>query len=174
MERTVPSATSEEIQLYRTTLYSLLRSTTEIQIRTLEEAHAGMNSLLHPDARSWTPDLSAFIYSSLRLPDCMPQVRSVVLGQSEEVFARFGYAKVESLVLRLGPRPPPALLLRRLEYPGLLHRLSLRHRRHPPVADRLPNRVEQDAPAALQLACGITLQRGGKGPPGVFCTGQHS
>jgi hypothetical protein len=96
MQRTVPSATSEEIRLYRSTIYSLLRSTAEIQIRTLEEIHAGMNSLLHPNARQVEPDVSAFIYSLLRLPDCIPQVRSVVLGQSDEVFATHGYVQVES------------------------------------------------------------------------------
>jgi hypothetical protein len=90
MERTVPSATSEEIRLYRATLYSLLRSSAEVKIRTLEEVHAGMHSLLHPNARRPEPDLSAFLYSMLRLPDCMPQVRSVVLGQTEDVFTRHG------------------------------------------------------------------------------------
>jgi hypothetical protein len=96
MERTVPSATSEEIRLYRATLYSLLRSSAEVKIRTLEEVHAGMHSLLHPNARRPEPDLSAFLYSMLRLPDCMPQVRSVVLGQTEDVFTRHGYANIES------------------------------------------------------------------------------
>jgi hypothetical protein len=96
MDRTVPSATSEEIKLYRSTMYSLLRSTTEVQLRTLEETHAGMNSLLHPDVRKPTPDISAFIYSSLRLPDCMPEVRSVILGQNSEVFQKNGYPKIET------------------------------------------------------------------------------
>ncbi|HMN62875.1 MAG TPA: hypothetical protein PJ988_21090, partial [Anaerolinea sp.] len=96
MERTVPSATSEEIRLYRATLYSLLRSTAEIKIRTLEEVHAGMGSLLHVKARQPAPDVSAFVYSLLRLPDCLPEVRSVVLGQSEEVFASYGYAQIDA------------------------------------------------------------------------------
>ena len=95
MERTVPSATSEEIKLYRSTMYSLLRSTAEVQIRTLEETHAGMNSLLHADVRSPQPDISAFIYSSLRLPDCMPEVKSVILGQNADVFRRHGFAGVD-------------------------------------------------------------------------------
>jgi len=96
MERTVPKSASDEIDLYLRTIYSLLRSSTEVQIRTLEEVHAGMNSLLHPDARKTTPDTSAFIYSSLRLPDCITDVRSIVLGQSAPVFARHGYREVES------------------------------------------------------------------------------
>src|SRR5574338_1525715 len=95
MERTVPRATSEEIQLYRSTMYSLLRSTAEVQVRTLEEMHAGMNSLLHPHARQPVPDISAFVYSTLRLPDCMPEVRSVVLGQNADVFRRHGVPNIE-------------------------------------------------------------------------------
>jgi hypothetical protein len=95
MERTVPSTASDEIDLYLRTMYSLLRSTNEVQLRTLEEVHAGMNSSLHPDARKSTPDTSAFIYSLLRLPDCMPDVGLVVLGQSTSVFNQHGYANVE-------------------------------------------------------------------------------
>lgn len=96
MERTVPSTASEEIDLYQRTYYSLLRSTAEVQIRTLEEAHARMNSLLHPEARETSPDLSAFFYSILRLPPLMHHVQLVVLGQSPEVFERRGFGDVES------------------------------------------------------------------------------
>lgn len=96
MERTVPSTASEEIELYLRTYYSLLRSSAEVQIRTLEEAHIQMRSLLHTGAREQTPDMSAFIYSLLRLPDCMPDVELVVLGQSPAVFARRGYPDVEA------------------------------------------------------------------------------
>lgn len=95
MERTVPSTASEEIELYLRTIYSLLRSTTEVQIRTLEEVHAGTNSSLHPDARRMEPDTSAFIYAMLRLPEVLPSVKSIVLGQSYAVFAQHGYAEIE-------------------------------------------------------------------------------
>ena len=98
MERTVPKSASDEIDLYLRTLYSLLRSTTEVQIRTLEEVHGGMNSSLHTDARKSTPDISALIYSILRLPPCISQVKSIVLGQSLSVFARQGYADVENWI----------------------------------------------------------------------------
>lgn len=95
MERTVPSTGSEEVELYLRTYYSLLRSTAEVQIRTLEEVHAGMNSLLHPRAREPKPDMAAFLYSLLRLPvGCMPDVELVVLGQSADVFARAGFGDV--------------------------------------------------------------------------------
>ena len=96
MERTVPSTASEEIELYQRTYYSLLRSTAEVQIRTLEEAHARMNSLLHPKARETSPDLSAFVYSILRLPSIIHHVQLVVMGQSPKVFERQGFGNVET------------------------------------------------------------------------------
>lgn len=94
MERTVPSTASEEIELYMRTYYSLLRSSAEVKIRTLEEVHAGMNSLLHPAAREAEPDMSAFIYALLRIPDCVPEAQLIVLGQSAEVFSRSGFGDV--------------------------------------------------------------------------------
>ena len=95
MERKVPSTASDEIGLYLQTMYSLLRTTAEVQIRSLEEVHALMNSALHPHARDSQPDTSAFIYSLLRLPPCMINVQRVVLAQSPAVFAMHGYADVE-------------------------------------------------------------------------------
>jgi hypothetical protein len=95
MERTVPTTASEEIALYLRTIYSLFKTSAEVKIRSLEEVHAATNSSLHPGARKTEPDISAFVYSLLRLPDCMPDVRSVVLGQSAAVFAQHGYADVE-------------------------------------------------------------------------------
>jgi len=53
MDRTVPRTGSEEIELYLRTFYSLLRSTAEVKIQTLEEVHANINSSLHPQARPW-------------------------------------------------------------------------------------------------------------------------
>ena len=96
MERTVPTTANEEIDLYLRTMYSLLRTTAEVQIRALEEVHASMNSLLHPLANQDQPDPSAFIYSLLRLPACVASARSIILGQSQDVFARHGYPAVES------------------------------------------------------------------------------
>ncbi|MCZ7551323.1 MAG: hypothetical protein M5U05_01855 [Anaerolineales bacterium] len=94
MERTVPTTESEEVELYTRTYYSLLRSSAEVKIRTLEEVHAGMNSLLHPDAREPFSDMSAFFYSILRLPSCMPEVKRVVLGQNAGVFFQSGVGDI--------------------------------------------------------------------------------
>lgn len=90
MDRNVPRSGSEEIELYVRTYYSLLRSSEDVQIKTLIEAHAQMESLLHPHARDEAPDMSAFLYSVLRLPECIGAVRLVILGQSRDVFARHG------------------------------------------------------------------------------------
>lgn len=96
MERTVPTTASEEIDLYLRTIYSLLRSTSIVHIRTLEEVHAGMNSSLHPDARQRKSDIPAFIYTMQRLPDCITKVKTVLLGQSQSIFARYGFPDIET------------------------------------------------------------------------------
>ncbi|MGD8805473.1 MAG: hypothetical protein PVH65_06460 [Chloroflexota bacterium] len=96
MERTVPRRGSDEIALYLRTYYSLLRSSREVQIKTLVEAHARMNSALHVDADKNWPDMAAFIYVILRLPVCIAETRLVVMGQSEKVFEEHGYEDVES------------------------------------------------------------------------------
>lgn len=92
----MPKIASEEIDLYLRTIYSLLRSTTEIHIKTIEEVHAGMGSLLHPNARTDIPDMSAFIYSLLRLPECISNTRVVILGQSAAIFKQHGFDNVEN------------------------------------------------------------------------------
>jgi hypothetical protein len=94
MERTVPETASEEVELYLRTYYSLLRTTDAVQIRTLEEVHSGVDSLLHPLARSEKPDMSAFIYALLRLPESIRMVEEIILGQSLTVFQQGGYEGV--------------------------------------------------------------------------------
>lgn len=91
MDRRPPEPESEEISLYITTYYSLLRSTGEVRVRAFEEAHAFSGSSLHLGALSDVPDLSAFAYAAARLPDCMIDVDLVVLGQSHELFEASGY-----------------------------------------------------------------------------------
>jgi len=96
MDRTVPTSGNEEINLYLRTYYSLLRSSREVQIKTLIEAHKRMNSALHVAADEPQPDMAAFIYAILRMPACLDRLRLVIMGQSEQVFAQHGFAKVES------------------------------------------------------------------------------
>jgi hypothetical protein len=91
VDRQPPRATSDEIDLYIRTYYSLLRSSGDVRVRAFEEAHLFSRSSLHLGAEEADPDLAAFAYSAGRLPDCMPRIRHVVLGQSLAQFEAAGY-----------------------------------------------------------------------------------
>ena len=91
MDRQPPRATSDEIDLYIRTYYSLLRSSGDVRVRAFEEAHLFSRSSLHLGAEEADPDLAAFAYSAGRLPDCMPRIRHIVLGQSLAQFEAAGY-----------------------------------------------------------------------------------
>lgn len=77
------------LDLFQRTYHSLLRSTGEIQIQALIEPYRAFDPILHHEAHSPRPDLAALTYTSLRLPECIDQVRLVLLGQSHEVFNRY-------------------------------------------------------------------------------------
>jgi hypothetical protein len=94
LDRTVPQTGSEEIQLYMRTYYSLLRSSHPIQIETLVESHTAVESSLHVGARDLKPDISALVYASLRLPDCMVDVNLVMIGQIERSFTEAGFTDI--------------------------------------------------------------------------------
>jgi hypothetical protein len=91
MLRSPPEPESKEISLYISTYYSLLRSSGEVRVRAFEEGHAYSGSSLHAGALEDEPDLSAFAYAAARLPDDMPDVELVILGQSHELFEAAGY-----------------------------------------------------------------------------------
>ena len=95
MDRGIPSSANEDIELYMRTYYSLLRSSGEVQIKSLAETHTQMDSSLHMHARDEFPDMAAFVYCTLRLPACIKDVRLVLLGQSDEVFDKAGFTNVE-------------------------------------------------------------------------------
>jgi hypothetical protein len=90
VDRQPPRATSDEIDLYIRTYYSLLRSSGDVRVRAFEEAHLYSRSSLHLGAEDPAPDLAAFAYSAARLPACMPSVRRIVLGQSMAQFTHAG------------------------------------------------------------------------------------
>jgi hypothetical protein len=110
MDRTVPQTGSEEIELYIRSYYSLLRSSTDVRIQSLEEVHANMGSSLHPLAHSALPDFRALIYSSLRLPPQMIKIQRVILAQSKAGFARGGFGDIENW------EPAPAAARRRRSF----------------------------------------------------------
>jgi hypothetical protein len=107
VDRQPPRATSDEIDLYTRTYYSLLRSSGDVRVRAFEESHLFARSSLHLGAESPEPDVAAFAYSAGRLPDCMPRVRRIVLGQSLAQFDAAGYP-IESweIVRTRGRRRP--------------------------------------------------------------------
>jgi hypothetical protein len=80
-----------EIDHFMRAYHTLLRSSGEVQLRALTESYLAMNSALHVGARLPALDLAALTYATLRLPAEIADVRLVLLGQSERVFARAGY-----------------------------------------------------------------------------------
>lgn len=91
MDRQPPRATSDEIELYMRTYYSLLRSSGQVRVRAFEEAHVYSRSSLHQGAPSPRPDVAAFAYAAARLPECMPAVTLLILGQSIDQFRSRGF-----------------------------------------------------------------------------------
>ncbi len=87
MDRTPPAAKSDEIELYIRTYYSLLRSTGPVRIRSLEDTHMGMRSNLHHLADRPDIDVSALVYSALRLPEEIVDAHLVVMGQMEDAIS---------------------------------------------------------------------------------------
>src|SRR3569623_3089507 len=90
MDRQPPRATSDEIDLYIRTYYSLLRSSGDVRGRAFDEAHLFSRSSIHLGAEDPPHDLAAIEYGAERLPDCMPSIRKVVLGQSVAQFLAAG------------------------------------------------------------------------------------
>ena len=84
-------AGKREVEMYIRTYQTLLRSSGEVGLKALIQAHYNIDSVLHPEARSANPDMNAFIYAVLRLPTAILQCSRVLLGQSEEVFAQYGF-----------------------------------------------------------------------------------
>ncbi|MCX5743585.1 MAG: hypothetical protein NT062_13925 [Proteobacteria bacterium] len=107
MDRQLPRSSSDEIDLYIRTYYSLLRSSGDVRVRAFEESHLFSRSSLHVGAQDAVPDLAAFAYSAGRLPDCMPRIRRIVLGQSLQQFAAAGYHVDKWQVVRTRGRRRP-------------------------------------------------------------------
>ncbi|RYZ65082.1 MAG: hypothetical protein EOP08_07680, partial [Proteobacteria bacterium] len=107
MKRAVPVVANAELDLYVRTVYSLLRSSGEVDVRAFEEAHAYSHSSLHEGALTPVPDLSAFAYAAGRLPACISEVKRIVLGQSHELFEAAGHQVREWEVVKTRGRRRP-------------------------------------------------------------------
>ena len=86
--------TTEEIETHVRTYRSLLKSAGRVKVSQLTDSHIGMHSVLHEKAGGKHVDAAAFIYSLLRLPFCIREVNTVILGQSYSVFKKNGYGHI--------------------------------------------------------------------------------
>lgn len=84
-------ASKQDVEVYIRTYSTMLRSSGEIKLKALVQAHLNADSALHVNARSPEPDMSAFFYCIQRLPECIFRVRRVLMGQSAEVFTKQGF-----------------------------------------------------------------------------------
>lgn len=84
----------EQIEIHVRTYRSILKSAGFIDISKLVDSHKEMKSILHEKAASDEVDTAAFIYSLLRLPPCMSQVKKIILGQSIRVFKNNKYGQI--------------------------------------------------------------------------------
>src|SRR5215204_3608185 len=92
-----------EVDLYVRTYTTLLQSSGAVPVSSLIPAHLTASSSLHAGANEPDPDLSAFMYSAQRLPDCIVDVTDIVLGQSARGFRRAGYSGMETWQVASAP-----------------------------------------------------------------------
>jgi hypothetical protein len=90
MEPTTMTATGwtgrHAVELYVRTYSTMLQSSGEIRLDSLDHVHIGMGSALHPLAAEPRIDMGALIYSVRRLPAVIARCRRVILGQSAHGF----------------------------------------------------------------------------------------
>src|SRR5919199_1640666 len=89
MEAPAPQATwsgRHAVEVYVRTYSTMLQSSGEIRVESLEQAHIGMESALHALAGDARVDMGALIYSARRLPSAIARSRRVLLSQSPEGF----------------------------------------------------------------------------------------
>jgi hypothetical protein len=78
----------DEVELYTRTFSTVLRSSGEVRLRTIERAHLGMRSSLHPLGEAEQIDSGALLYSLHRLPPVTTELQHVVMGQSPQQLLR--------------------------------------------------------------------------------------
>jgi hypothetical protein len=74
------------VELYVRTYSTMLQSSGEIRLDSLNHVHIAMGSSLHPLAAEARVDMGALIYAVRRLPSVITHCRRVVLGQSPHGF----------------------------------------------------------------------------------------
>ncbi len=87
----------ESIELNVRSYRSALKSSLEITVNSLTNSHLKMDSILHPFGdKPDVIDISALVYTLLRLPTDIDKTKLVVMGQSADVFATAGYQDITS------------------------------------------------------------------------------
>ena len=89
-----PSESASPLHAYLQAYASNLHLPARLDVALLEARHVGFASSLHRHPAALQPDVSAFLYAALRLPDCVDRVGQILIGQSEESFAVAGYPGV--------------------------------------------------------------------------------
>lgn len=88
------SSTLSPVDFYIHNYRMILKSAGELTIEKIIQSHMEVKPILHEKAHLKEIDTSAFIYSLLRLPPCMSQVKRIILGQSYSVFKKNGFSKI--------------------------------------------------------------------------------
>ncbi len=96
MQNSNPLFDTDNIEVHIRTYRSLLKSAGELKISQLVDSHIKMNPLLHEKAGGEKIDIASFIYVLLRLPFIMSNVKTIILGQSYDVFKKHSLAKIVS------------------------------------------------------------------------------
>jgi len=87
----------ESIALHVRSYRSALKSSLQITVNSATNSHLKMDSILHPlGSKDDAIDISALVYSFLRLPTSIDKTKLVVMGQSPEVFEEAGFENITS------------------------------------------------------------------------------
>lgn len=90
-----PPATIESLDLHVRSYRSALKSTHEITINSLTNSHLKMDPILHQFGSDPTKvDVSAIVYTVLRLPEEIDLIHKVIAAPTPEVFSALGFKDV--------------------------------------------------------------------------------
>ena len=84
-------ATKQDVEVYIRTYTTMLRSSGEVEVKALVQAHLNANSALHINARGAAPDMSAFLYCIQRSARRHNAGAPCFARAIEEVFRKQGY-----------------------------------------------------------------------------------
>src|SRR5579859_7736984 len=88
------AARRQDVDLYIRTYNTLLRSSAQVKLKALVQAHFNMRSNLHPRASDPDLDVAALFYCSQRLPAEIARAKHIIMGQSTSVFEHHGIGDV--------------------------------------------------------------------------------